>query len=128
MPDFHSVNLADLSASFSTRRRGEEAYERLLPQLGQGPLVIDLDSAELLSASFLDGLLLKLIQGGHADDTWFKTNDDRAKSRLQRLSGLRKVDIYTYGQPAGVSKLEPRQPQRLKTQFTKEKPKSTLRS
>ena len=87
------VELTELSSGFTTRRRGEEAYQRLLPKLRHGAVVLRLDGTDVLSASFLDGLLLKLVNDGHHGNVVFVTSNPLTKTKLERLSGTRSVDI-----------------------------------
>ena len=102
------IPLAHLSASSTTRRRGAEAYDRLLPLLQDGPVVLDLDGAGVMPASFLDALILRLIDSGHAGDVSFKTTNARAKEKLRRLSGLRDVNLFLHRQQGAPVKLEPK--------------------
>ena len=87
------VSLTELSTGFSTRKRGEEAYEKLLPKLLDRTLVLDLDGTNVLSTSFLDGLLLQLINNDYLSNVVFATSDPLTKIRLERLSGARAADI-----------------------------------
>ena len=87
------VALAGLSTGFTTRTRGEEAYKKLLPELIKGTVVLDLDGTDVLSTSFLDGLLLQLIKDDHLGNVMFATSNPLTQIRLERLSGTRSVDI-----------------------------------
>ena len=107
------IPLSHLSASFSTRRRGAEAYDRLLPLLEDGPVVLDLDGIGVMPASFLDALILRLMDSGHTGDVSFKTTKTRAKEKLRRLSGLRGVDIFLHQQSGAPEKLKPNPPEPL---------------
>lgn len=122
MNEFRSVSLVELSPSFSTRGRGAEAYESLLPLLNDGPVVLDLNGIEIMPASFLDGLLLRLVEGGYANDVCFMTEDARAKERLQRVSGLRGIEVFVCGPEGVLERLEPTLPQAPQVQFSSEKP------
>lgn len=104
------ISLSDLASSFATRRRGAEAYDRLLPFLKDGPVVLDLDGVGVMPASFLDALILRLIESGHAGDVSFRTTSARAKEKLRRLSGLRDVSLFLHQQLGAPEKLEPRLP------------------
>ena len=121
MAGIRTVALSELSSSFSTRRRGAEAYDRLLPLLQDGPVVLDLDGIEIMPASFLDALILRLIDSGHVDDVAFKTTNPRAEDKLRRLSGLRGVDIFVYRQSGNPEKLEPRHPDALPVHYSDDK-------
>lgn len=110
------IALSDLSASFSTRRRGAEAYDRLLPLLEDGPVVLDLDGTDVMPASFLDALILRLMDSGHTENVFFKTTNTRSKEKLRRLSGLRGVDIFLHRKSGEPEKLEPKPPETLQVQ------------
>ena len=102
------ISLLDLSPAFSTRERGAETYFKLLPLLQDGPVVLDLDGIELMPVSFLDGLMLRLMESGHAEDVTFKATNSLAIDKLRRLSGLRDVDIFLHRPSGRHEKLEPR--------------------
>ena len=97
------ISLLDLSPAFSTRKRGAETYFKLLPLLQDGPVVLDLDGIDLMPVSFLDGLMLRLMESGHAEDVSFKATNSLAIDKLRRLSGLRDVDIFLH-RPSAESK------------------------
>ena len=121
MDERSTVALASLSSSFTTRRRGEEAYMELQPMLRAGPVVLDLDDVEVLSVSFLDGLLLGLINCGHINSVIFRTSNARTRTRLERLSGLRAVDIRSLDSRGEVEKLKRRQPYQFEPRFSEGK-------
>ena len=102
------VSLLDLSPAFSTRKRGAETYIKLLPLLQDGPVVLDLDGIDLMPVSFLDGLMLRLMESGYAEDVSFKATNSLAIDKLRRLSGLRGVDIFLHCPSGGLEKLEPK--------------------
>ena len=111
------VALSELASSFATRRRGAEAYDRLLPLLKNGPIILDLDGIDIMPASFLDALILRLIDGDRTHDVIFKTTSSRVKDKLRRLSGLRGVDIFMYRQSGNQEKLEPRRLDTLQVRY-----------
>ena len=110
------IHLSYLSASFSTRSRGAEAYKRLLHLLEDGPLVLDLDDAGVMPASFLDAIILRLMDSGHTEDVAFKATSARARDKLRRLSGLRGVDLFLHGHAGTPEKLNPKPPEALQVQ------------
>ena len=111
------ISLLDLSPAFSTRKRGAETYFKLLPLLQDGPVVLDLDGIELMPVSFLDGLMLRLMESGHAEDVSFKATNSLAIDKLRRLSGLRDVDIFLHRPSGRVEKLEPRNSDALQVHY-----------
>ena len=110
MIEHRIVSLLDLSPAFSTRKRGAETYCKLLPLLQDGPVVLDLDGIDLMPVSFLDGLMLRLMKSGHAEDVTFKTTNSLAIDKLRRLSGLRGVDIFLKCPSGRFEKLKPKSP------------------
>ena len=118
MTEDRMVSLLDLAPAFSTRKRGSETYVKLLPLLQDGPIVLDLDGIDLMPVSFLDGLMLGLMESGHVEDVSFKSTNSLAIDKLRRLSGLRGVDIFIH-QPSGrLEKLEPRNLDALQIHYT----------
>lgn len=101
------VDVTDLSSWFTTRRRGEEAYSALLPTLQCGEVVLDLNAADSVSASFLDGLLLRLASGGHLESVLFGAVNPRTLSVLGRLSSIRGIDILLLNGDGAVERVEP---------------------
>ena len=121
------VDISELSRILTTRGRGTEAYQVFLPHFRKGAVTIDLDGAEIVSASFLDGLLLRLNEGGFLATVSFKTSSPRLHSRLQRLSADRGIDIYRYSD-GRIRKVEPSGSARELQggQFTSVKPKNPI--
>ena len=117
MTEGRMVSLLELSPAFSTRKRGAETYAKLLPFLQDGPVVLDLDGIDLMPVSFLDGLMLRLMESGHADNVSFKASDSIAVDKLRRLSGLRGVDIFLHQPSGGLQKLEPRKLDALQVHY-----------
>ncbi len=92
-----------------------------MPLLQDGPVVLDLDGIEIMPASFLDALILRLIDSGHTDDVIFKTTNPRAEDKLRRLSGLRCVDIFMHRQSGNSEKLAPKEPDALQVHYSDDK-------
>ena len=84
-----------------------------MPLLEEGPVVLDLDGTGVMPASFLDALILRLMDSGHTGDVSFKTTNTRAKEKLRRLSGLRGVDIFLQRQSGAIEKVDPKPPETL---------------
>lgn len=122
MREIRPIPLPQLSSSFATRSRGAEAYSRLLPLLKDGPVVLNFDGVDVMPVSFLDGLILKLIEGGYANHVSFMTDDARTKEKLQRVSGLRGVDVFVCGPNGRLETLEPKFSSTPHAQFSPEKP------
>ena len=86
------VCLLDLSPAFSTRRRGAETFLKLLPLLQDGPVVLDLDGIDLMPVSFLDGLMLRLMEKWTCRRRVFQNNKlprNRQAATTERVEGCR---------------------------------------
>jgi hypothetical protein len=106
MNDSTIIDVRSLSHQFSTRHRGEEAYKKLAPTLsGNQQVVVDFDGVELVSPSFIDGLLLRLIE--HQQMVYFKANKPRIVERLRRIGRLRKVTLMIWNPGDYVEALKP---------------------
>ncbi len=75
-----------------------------------------------MPASYLDGLILRLAEGGYASDVSFKASDPRTSDKLRRVSGLRGIDIFLYGPNGDREKLQPRYPVTLKAEYSEDIP------
>ena len=106
MNDSTIIDVRNLSHQFSTRHRGEEAYKKLAPTLsGNQQVVVDFDGVELVSPSFIDGLLLRLIE--HRQTVYFKATKPRILERLKRIGNLRKVTLMIWNQGGYIEALKP---------------------
>ena len=91
------VDIRELAPSFSTRRRGDEAFCVLEPKLRAGRVIIDLDTVELVSPSFIDGLLFRVQgQGYKSTDVVFRTKRARIRKRLDRIRNLRGIELCVH--------------------------------
>lgn len=108
--EFRRVNMSDLSVAPYTRRRGAEAYAHLAPTLGQSARKTVLRIDAPYSTSFLDGFILGLAKDGNLEAVTFDVADDRTLAQLERVSGVRKLNIYytAGGVPRRISRRAPR--------------------
>ena len=88
-----SVSITRLAPTTVTRPRGEEAYRNLREYLPAGAVEVDLNSAELLSVSFLDGLVLRLLEANQLDKVTFVASDPGVQRKLSQVAGVRHVEI-----------------------------------
>ena len=88
-----SLSVKQLSRSSVTRARGHEAYRELRKQLANGPVEVDLRGEELLSISFLDEIVLRLLESSQLDRVTFLTADPTMLRRLGRVASIRKAPI-----------------------------------
>ena len=115
------IPLVGLSPRFTTRRRGEEAFQKLLPELQGAAIILDLDGTSALSASYLDGLLLKLMHGGYLENVVFQTTNPLTRSKLERLSGIRSADIRLMNSIGRARKARKRTPYRVRPIHSRKK-------
>ena len=87
-----------------TRAKGESAYQELRASLGVDDVDVNLDCVEVLSMSFLDGIILSLINDDLRRKVTFKTEKKVTREKLARISEIRDVPIYcrSSGQAEGV--------------------------
>lgn len=88
------IHIKELAPSMVTRPRGEEAYQKLQERQQLGPVEIDLTDATLLSASFLDGFVLRLIEAKRLDVMTFVTADPGVQRKLAKVAGLHDVTMF----------------------------------
>lgn len=94
------VAVTNLAGATVTRPRGTEAYAALNRLLPEGPLDVELDSAEVLSGSFLDELVLRLAETGQTDLVTFVTARAATRAKLARAAALRNATVFVRPSPA----------------------------
>ena len=100
------IDVRAISPRFSTRTRGQEAYDKLAPILNKGQrVVLDLDNVAFVSPSFLDAIVLKLIRAGQS--ICFKTKSERTKSNLERIVLVRKTTLDVCDDEGRIERLKP---------------------
>jgi len=88
------VDIRELCPSFGTRHRGHEAYHKLEALALGRRIVLNLDSAEIVSQSFIDGFTYRLRDGRLSfDEITFKTSNDRTLRMLRKTEKLRNVKL-----------------------------------
>ena len=106
-----------------TRSRGEQAYGRLREMLQAGEQ-IELrvfPGSSPISMSFLDGIIVKLVESGRLSDVTFATNDERTMDKLCNIREIRAIPVAARwdGVPLRQDKLpsasavSPRRPRRV---------------
>jgi hypothetical protein len=90
------LHVTDLAIPCITRARGEEAFRAAKAHLDKhGSVEIDLGGIDLLSSSFLDGLINGLALCGLISNVTFAVDDAEIRAKLARIAGLRKVTLFT---------------------------------
>jgi hypothetical protein len=88
------IEVTELAGATVSRPRGAEAYAKLHQLLAQGPLDVALDGARILSASFLDELVLKLQRARELESVTFLVTDESTTRKLERIASIRAAIIY----------------------------------
>jgi hypothetical protein len=83
-----TITVCELKVPTLTRARGREACDRLRERWCAGPLAIRLDGVSMLALSFLDGMVLGLMDAGLLEQVTFVTQDTRTVAKLERVAGL----------------------------------------
>ncbi len=111
------IHITEIVAHCVTRARGEEAARKLLGYLEVSPVEIDLNGVEMVSLSFLDGLLSFIASYYKKPNIIFQIDRPDIEKKLAHIASIRHTDInYRYvKQP--VQHVEPRPPRSSKTTF-----------
>lgn len=88
------IHMHELARPCLTRRRGEEVYSRLQSGSYADPIEVDLNGVDLLSMSFLDGLIAKLLSANEASRITFVTDDEAVLHKLARIAEIRDAKLY----------------------------------
>ena len=91
------VHVRQLSQPSVTRARGAEASVSLARLLDNGPIELELDGVDLLSASFLDEIVRLLAKRSQIEKVTFVTDDILTLDKLKRISAVRNARIYARG-------------------------------
>ncbi len=89
----HEVQVKHLSFPCVTRKRGKEAAEKLQAYIGNEPVVVILNGVEMLSLSFLDGLISDLASHDNTEKVVFDSINPIVEDKLARVAAIRDVSI-----------------------------------
>ena len=87
------VNVRDLASTCVTRRASRPAFEKLKALNPQAPLTLDLSEVKHLSASFLDGLMLRLREDHLDKGLRFIVRHPSDLAKLKSVARMRKMDL-----------------------------------
>jgi hypothetical protein len=99
------VHITELASPCLTRQRGKEAYRNLVPYLHAGQVDVILDGVEMLSLSYLDGIVNSLIATGSTGDVTFVVSDQRFMNKLARVAEIRQTKLFAR-HPKDISRCE----------------------
>lgn len=87
----HYVDLPSLVTKSTTRERGDEAFDKLLPLLKIECVEVDLTHADILSISFLDELILRTAKENLLNSLIFITDAERLP-KIERAFSMRNLE------------------------------------
>ena len=111
------IHIGELVQPCVTRTRGEEAAKKLHGLLHAGSVELDLDCMEMISMSFLDGLISVLLAASELGKVTFQTNESSTKLKLRRVAGIRSSPIFCRSTHRTVRKLIPNYHEPVKASF-----------
>jgi len=89
------IDVNKLSEKFLSRERGHEAASKFYTDYYNSEVMgINLDAAETVSLSFLDGLILTLAPRVILNQVVFRTARADVYDKLACISGARKITLY----------------------------------
>ena len=93
------VHISQLVSPCITRARGEEAGEKLQRYTDVEHIEVDLGDIEMVSLSFLDGLISHFLRLGREQNIVFQIDTPTLEDKLARVAGIRHAIIYyRYGE------------------------------
>ena len=101
------INIYELAQPCVTRRRGEEAYSELQSRALQEPIEIALNGVDLLSMSFLDGLIVKLLNSEQTNLVTFVSDEPSVLHKLSRIADIRDVELFHRGSASATRQIVP---------------------
>lgn len=110
-----SIHISQLSSRCVTRSRGKEAGEKLQKYLESGPVEIDLCDVEIMSMSFLDGLITQLLASANTDMIIFRIDDPMVRDKLARIAEIRSACLFHRTNTGKVRRVVPKTPVSYKT-------------
>ena len=111
------IPFKDLSQSGIGRARGHLAFRNLQTHLTAESVEIDFAGQDLVSMSFLDELLLRLIESNQLEKIVFVASDPLVLEKLAQVSAIRNATIFVQsntGEPKRVLMPKPATPISLK--------------
>ncbi|MBM4296704.1 MAG: hypothetical protein FJ143_03085 [Deltaproteobacteria bacterium] len=111
------VPFKELSESGIGRARGLMAFRILKSHLTAQSVEIDFTGEDLVSLSFMDELVLRLIESKQLEKVVFVASDALVLEKLAQVSAIRSATIYVRGksgEPKTILKPKPTTPISLK--------------
>jgi hypothetical protein len=111
------IPFKELSQSGIGRARGHMAFRILKTHLAAESVEIDFAGQDLVSMSFLDELVLRLIESNQLEKIVFVASDPLVLEKLAQVAAIRSATIFVQsktGEPKRVLKPKPTTPISLK--------------
>lgn len=123
------VSITELASATVTRGRGKEAFANLARCLkgairsqGAERVEIEIPSGAPVSLSFLDELVLQLMEKHQLNRVAFSSGDNDTRLKLSRIAAIRGVDLTTVDQASGrLALIRPRYPKQRRVEFVESK-------
>ena len=88
------LHISDFIERGLLRRRGEQVYEKLSQLLETDEVELNLDGTRSMSMSFIDGIVLSLLNNGQLEKITFITDRETSLRKLSRIVEIRNIPIY----------------------------------
>jgi hypothetical protein len=102
------VHIGQLAYPCVTRVRGEEAATKLQRQVGINHIEVDLSGVDMVSLSFLDGLISHFLRLGKETDFIFKIDTPILEEKLARVAGIRNTTIHFHYDEKKIRRIKPK--------------------
>lgn len=112
------IRILDLGSPCLTRKKGREAAELLKPQVDAQTTILDLNGVEMLSFSFLDGLISELTAEVNAARLVFRADDPDVIDKLARIAAIRNICVFNQDTRHPARPLVPTPLQKSEALFT----------
>lgn len=105
-----TVSIKKLAPSCVSRARGFTAFRNLSSYLSSGDVEVNFAGQELVSISFIDELVLRLMERNQLPNVVFVVATPDIVERLAQVAAIRDADIYIRSKPGEEKKkVEPKQ-------------------
>ena len=104
-----------------TRNRGKEAFNKMQEYLIAASVEIDFSNCEMVSLSFLDELIIQIHRNFKLSNVVFRVPNQLIEDRLARISGFRRVTIYSRINNKAIHEVTPQLPIPEKANFVSSK-------
>lgn len=109
-----SIPISQLASPFIARTRARDAYRKLRDYVITDKIELNLDSADLISLSFLDEIILRLKEAEELERVIFLTTNREILDKLKQIACVRKASFLVRTRAGTPAKpIEPQAPEAL---------------